>query len=266
MQHDSRCTIGEKKLTAGRTDSIESKITLHSAGLWQNMSRTPRRPSPPATPAPGRPCPRSRRRRTFLSNIGTSSTRSCSATRPSSARAWSSVKQQLRDFWHHQHVIQRNQPPGSSPSHLQAKRFSHKKTPKLAHARCRKIKIQLSATERKVLLVRVACDRKIQEHNMPKRQVGGLPTVPAIPILRPVSCTKTTLQTSKYEKNYVIPGIEPGTFGITARSSSAELHNMIAIYQTTARNIVHPWWLMESAWGASSTQNPHVQAKAPIPT
>ena len=35
---------------AGRTDSIKSKITLLSAVLWQNMSRTPRRPSPPAAP------------------------------------------------------------------------------------------------------------------------------------------------------------------------------------------------------------------------
>ena len=102
IQHNSPGPIGEKNFTVRRTVSIESKITLFSAVLWQNMSRTPRRLSPPAIPGPGPPYPRSRRRRTFLSHIGTSSTRSCSATRPSS------TEQQLRDFWHNQHLIQRN--------------------------------------------------------------------------------------------------------------------------------------------------------------
>ena len=40
-------------------------------------------------------------------------------------------------------------------------------------------------------------------------------------------------------KMCVTPGIEPGTFGIIARHSSAELHNTIAIYQTMACNIMH---------------------------
>ena len=51
--------------------------------------------------------------------------------------------------------------------------FVQQKHHKVADTGCRKIKTQFPATEQKVPSVRVACDRKIQEYNIPKRQAGG---------------------------------------------------------------------------------------------
>ena len=97
---------GEKKMAAGRTDSIESKIIPFPAASWRNMSRNPRPLLPQATAAPG--CPRSWRRRTFSSPIGNLSTRSFFRREDEFREALSSGEQQLRDFWHNQHLIQRN--------------------------------------------------------------------------------------------------------------------------------------------------------------
>ena len=69
---------------------------------------------------------------------------------------------------------------------------------------------------------------------------------------------------TKIEKKiYVTPGIGPGTFRVTARYSSSEQHNMIAIYHSTACNVVHPWTPL-LGWG--SPHNVFVRDTTPILT
>ena len=186
-----------KSILSGRTGSIEPKNTPLSAVLWQNMSRTPRLPSTPA----GVPARSTRRRWVFSFPIGNGGCRTsfgrCGMSGGSCFFRSTSTLCGLENSFSSWPTANRSMPRlrgGSGPGPRRAipamsstwrgsvsstlsRHTEDQVTPlparlqkqnQTAYIGWRKIKIQSGAMKEKLPSVRVVCDRKTQEHNIPK--------------------------------------------------------------------------------------------------